>query len=391
MSNDGNATVIGLAKKYQPQYAAILNGAFAHSMDFDDTCMVASLHPGAPVFAALLGQVDVQSSHGKEVSGASFITAACVGYEVACRIGKALGANAYIKGFHPTGTAGIFGAAAAAGRLASFDAVQMDALFGIVGSMASGSNQFMENGSWNKRLHPGYAAHNALLAVKFVQADVRASARALEGEAGFMMAYGVPSDNYGLLLEGLGELWVSSRTAIKPYPACRLTHGAIEALHKMRSDSPSSDVKIDLKVSNTAYRSVGRPFTNKLSPENVVDAQFSEFYQAAIAWLYGHNDWGTYKFLEDREVLSLCRRINVSPDPALSVLATVVNVNGQQMIIEHPLGEPENPVKKEHVISKFISLAGPIFGEAKATSIITEVQELKSQSNIAGFVESLGL
>src|ERR1700752_4260557 len=109
----GESTVFGDARTWTPAMAALLNGALGHSLDFDDTHADASLHPSAPVVPAALAVGELVGASGREV-----LTAIVAGYEVGCRLGHALDPAAhYSPGFHPTATAGTYGAAAAAGKL----------------------------------------------------------------------------------------------------------------------------------------------------------------------------------------------------------------------------------------------------------------------------------
>jgi 2-methylcitrate dehydratase PrpD len=161
------STVFTRGSSLQPQYAMLLNAAYSHTLDFDNTYLEGVVHPGASVISATLVEGKRLESTGNE-----FITAIAVGYEVICILALALGNGGYAKGFHNTCTTELFGAIAAIGSLRSPDVKQMHEAFGIAISQAGGNMQFLENGAWNKRLHPRFAAHNAFLAVAFAEAGV---------------------------------------------------------------------------------------------------------------------------------------------------------------------------------------------------------------------------
>src|SRR6266481_6227966 len=113
LDGKGQSTVFGDAKTWTPAVAALLNGALGHSLDFDDTHADSSLHPSAPVVPAALAVGEMAGSSGRDV-----LTAIVAGYEVCCRLGNALDPTShYARGFHPTATAGTYGAAAAAAKL----------------------------------------------------------------------------------------------------------------------------------------------------------------------------------------------------------------------------------------------------------------------------------
>ncbi|MGA9013708.1 MAG: MmgE/PrpD family protein, partial [Acetobacteraceae bacterium] len=160
----GNSGVFGDAARYTPAGAALLNGALAHSLDFDDTHAAGSLHPGAPVISAALAAGEMTGA-----SGADVLAAIVAGYEITCRVALALPAGEhYDRGFHPTATCGAFGAAAAAARVFGLSADQVEGALGTVLSQCAGSLQFLVNGAWTKRFQVGWAACNGLMAATLV-------------------------------------------------------------------------------------------------------------------------------------------------------------------------------------------------------------------------------
>src|SRR6476469_10926860 len=180
----GNSGVFGDAARYSPVGAAFLNGALAHSLDFDDTHAAGSLHPGAPVIPAALAAGEMVGA-----SGADVLAAIVAGYEVTCRIALALPAGEhYDRGFHPTATCGVFGAAAAADRVFGLDADRVEGALGTVLSQCAGSLQFLVNGAWTKRFQVGWAACNGLMAAALVREGFKGAAEALEGKHGFLHA-----------------------------------------------------------------------------------------------------------------------------------------------------------------------------------------------------------
>ena len=174
--------MFGDPARWTPAGAAFLNGALAHSLDFDDTHAAGSLHPGAPVIPAALAAGEMVGA-----SGADVLAGIVAGYEVTCRVALALPAGAhYDRGFHPTATCGAFGAAAAAGRVFGLDADGIAGALGTVLSQAAGSLQFLANGAWTKRFQVGWAAMNGLVAATLVREGFKGAAEALEGKHGFM-------------------------------------------------------------------------------------------------------------------------------------------------------------------------------------------------------------
>ncbi|KIY01720.1 uncharacterized protein Z520_01858 [Fonsecaea multimorphosa CBS 102226] len=400
LSATGPGSVLGLSRRYQAQYSALLNGTLVHSMDWDDTNSVASLHPGASAISAALAQAELEMSAGRKVTGREFLTAVAVGYEVTCRLGRSISDVLHRVGFHPTCVAGVFGASATAGKLAGFDASQIEHLFGVVGSMASGSLQCFENGGWNKRFHPGIAAHNALLGVQFVKAGMVGAARAIDGKRGLLHSYARLSEPDLHIVESLGTFWETSNTAIKPYPSCRLVHGPIEAAYALRKQFPDdldldaalSGKDIEVTIGPKAFHGVGSPAANKFRPTNVVEGQFSLYFQFAVAWLYGSNAWDSYQLLQDEKVLALCRRIKVHVDDSLrdGSLVTVAQLGDKCVKVEYPLGEPENPIGLREVERlKFLPMAEKVYGVQGARDILALFYDLENQDDLSVFTKAL--
>ena len=269
IKGSGACTVLGKGEPHMlPQYAGLLNSAFGHSLDFDDTHAEGTLHAGVTAISAAMTQAELL---GSEATSEDFMLAVAVGYEITCRIGRELGFFSYDRGFHNTGTAGIFGAVAAIASLKRLDREIVEMAFGLAGSKAAGSMQYLSNGSDNKRLHPGFAVHDAFLCVALAEAGVVGATKILEGKAGFLQAY---SPNPGVDLERLtarlGEEWIWEGSSLKPFPACRMTHGFIEMagkIHDRRGGRvEAADVKgIVLRMSPSCNILVGESRARILS------------------------------------------------------------------------------------------------------------------------------
>ena len=154
------AVIIGTRIKAAPPYAAIANAAAAHSLELDDVVNEASLHPAVAIITAALA-----ASHIRKCSGKDLIEAIVAGYEVMIRLGISLDPSAhYAQGFHPTGTCGTMGAAITASKILRMDEKAMSNALGIAGSQAAGSMEFLTDGAFTKRFHPGWAAHCGIIA-----------------------------------------------------------------------------------------------------------------------------------------------------------------------------------------------------------------------------------
>jgi 2-methylcitrate dehydratase PrpD len=219
--------VFGDSKTWTPAVAALLNGALGHSLDFDDTHADSSLHASAPVVPAAFAVGELTGASGRDV-----LTAIVAGYEVCCRLGNALDPTShYARGFHPTATAGTYGAAAAAAKLFGLSKDQIVAAFGVSGSQAAGSLQFLVNGAWNKRYQVGAAAMNGVIAATLARNDFVGAIESVEGKHGLLVGY---SDDAhpDKAVAGLGKIYETMKIGVKPYPSCRYTHAILNVLHR---------------------------------------------------------------------------------------------------------------------------------------------------------------
>lgn len=387
--NTGKCTVLGKGKPHMlPQYAGLLNSAFGHSMDFDDTHAEGTLHAGVTAISAAMTQAEVL---GDRTTSDEFMLAVSVGYETTCRVGRELGFFSYDRGFHNTGVAGIFGAIAAMAVLKHLPAEAIEMAFGLAGSKAAGSMQYLDNGSWNKRLHPGFAVHDAFMCVQLAEAGVIGATRIIEGKMGFLQAYS-PNPNHDLarLVKDLGTEWIWLSSSLKPYPACRMTHGFIEISgdinERHHGKVSASDIKsINLQMPAPCFKLIGDPTPNKVHPVNVIDGQFSAYFQVANALTYGSaTGLKAYTRLTDKDIHKICDLITVHANPDMTEFACDIQIEWADGKVErkkqqHPLGEMQHPFTRDKVDEKFLSLAVPVYGEAKSKDIIETIDTIEKR------------
>src|SRR6516162_7472365 len=209
----GGATLLGRSDLVNAHWAAFANGMAAHSMELDDTYLPGSIHNESFVFSPSLALAEERG-----ISGKRFVTAIVPGFEVACRVAAALQPSATnARGFHPTGTTGALGAAAAAGTLLGLDAEQLSVAIGVACSQAGGLLEFVTDGTWTKRFHGGWAAHAGIIAAELAQYGMTAPRTAIEGKFGYLHAYS-GSAKPELLVAGEGQNLAIVHTALKYYP-----------------------------------------------------------------------------------------------------------------------------------------------------------------------------
>jgi 2-methylcitrate dehydratase PrpD len=388
---NGAVGVFGDPARYTPAGAAFLNGALAHSLDFDDTHAAGSLHPGAPVIPAALAAGEMVGA-----SGADVLAGIIAGYEITCRVALALPAGAhYDRGFHPTATCGAFGAAAAVARIFGFDADGVANALGTVQSQASGTLQFLHNGAWTKRSQVGWAAVNGLMAATLVREGFKGSTDALEGRHGFMRAF-APEPTPERALQDLGVVWELMNTAVKPYPSCRYGHAGIDAALALRAANdlrPAEITAIRLGLPKSGMTLIGNPPEKKADPQNTVDGQFSGPFVISAALATGAMGWDSYGLLRDETIRALLPKVTCEFDPEIEA-EFPTNMSGKLTIeargrsfvqkVVVPKGEPSNFLTENELRAKFHGLTDAVLGADQAVRLADAVLSIHVTNDIAG-------
>ena len=393
LSHDGDSVIMGTSLRASPEYAALANGTSAHSLEMDDVSNDSSLHPGVATFPVAFACGDFQ-----RVNGRQFITAVTAGYDLMVRLGRALDPpKHYARGFHPTGTCGTFAAALVASRLLGLDAGQTTWALGIAGSQAAGSLEFLAQGAWTKRMHPGWAAHGGIIGALLAKEGFIGPTTILEGRDGFLHGYSEEADA-SKAVEGLGDLFYINKASIKPHACCRYKQGPIDCIldivggHGLK---PQDVEKVTVGVLQAGFKVVAAPEEQKRNPRNVVDAQFSMPFGAAVAIIHGRASLEEYT--EDNlgrpDIKELMSKVQCVQDPALEAnypsqwpaWAEVETRDGRRLRseVKYPKGDPENALSWDELKDKFRSLTRPVFPEKDSE------QRSSRQEDIIRAVESL--
>jgi 2-methylcitrate dehydratase PrpD len=376
----GSSLVFGDPARYGPAGAALVNGALAHSLDFDDTHAAGTLHPGATVIPAAIAAGQLAGAPGAEV-----LAAIIAGYEMTCRLAVALPAGAhYARGYHPTATCGVFGAAAAAARVFGLDAAGVESALGIALSQSAGSLQFLVNGAWTKRFQVGWAAMAGLSAATLAREGFKGASDALAGRHGFLSTY-APDPVPERAVQDLGEVFELMATAVKPYPSCRYGHAGIDAVLALRAEHglvPDAVERITYGLSHAGMLLVGAPAEKKANPQNVVDGQFSGPFVLSSALATGRMDWDSYQSLQDPVIRSLLPKVVCQHDPEIEA-EFPANMSGKvtiqaggrtfEKVVSVPKGEPSHFLTEVELRAKFAGLATAVLGAARAAALADAV------------------
>jgi len=400
LAGQGETAVIGLPARLPMRDAALVNGILVHGLDFDDTHSGGVIHATASLLPTVLAVGARQ-----RVSGREMLAAYVLGVEAAARLGAVAKGAFHQVGFHPTGLVGAFACALAAGRLMGLNEKQLVMAQGIVLSAAAGSLEFLEDGAWNKRFHPGWAATSAITAAALAQQGFVGARRAYEGRFGLyashLQAHHDPAD-LALATAGLGETWELQQVAVKPYPACHFVHACADAainLVREQGLDPGEIERVRALVPAEVVKTVCEPVANKRRPANSYDAQFSIPYVVAAALRRGRFTLDELEdgVLTDPDILSLAGRVDYEVDPAASfprhysgeVIATTRSGRTLRHREQINRGNGERPLGEAAIVEKFRQNAGRAVASDRARRIETLVLALHGLTDVNALADGL--
>lgn len=387
------ASVFAHGFKTSMMNAALLNGTMGHAFDFDDDHREGTMHPSVAVFPAVFAMGEKRRASGRELLR-SFI----LGLEVMIRLGESLLGKSYYQGFHPTGTCGVFGAAAACAAIMGLDPVRTKYALGLAGSFSAGTQECTGEGAWQKPLQAGHPAMGGVLAACLAEKSFIGAGTVFDGPYGLIKALSYKNQyDYGRITDTLGKKWEMTETSIKVHACCRFSGPAADcALDLYSQGVRAKDVKrILAKVGNFTVKMLCYPEERKRKPVTHVDAQFSLPWAIAVAIC--KNSTGIYEFrgdvLHDPEVLDLAQKVTWEIDPAAEAMypkaypATLIaELNDGRTFTSHvdyPKGDPEHPATKEEILAKFHVLTEKFFDQSRRERIVQAVDRIEEMANIA--------
>jgi len=385
-AGEGVARLFGRVEKTDPLNAALLNGISSHVFDFDDTHLKTIIHPAGPVASCLLALAEV-----RPMTGAELLHAFILGVEVECRIGNAVYPAHYDIGWHITGTAGVFGAAAAAGKILGLDRQQMVWALGIAGTQSSGFREMF--GTMCKSFHPGRAAQNGLLSALLAQQGFTSSDRVLEAPRGFAHVMSTERD-FSEITDGLGDHFEISLNTYKPFACGIVIHPSIDGAVQLRTDhdlKPADIARVELKVAPLVLE-----LTGKKTPVTGLESKFSVYHSCAVALLHGRAGEHEYsdETVNDPAVLALRSRVELVVDPQIheaSVDVRLTTTDGRELhiFVEHAIGSLERPMSDEQLKAKFVDQAEPLIGTDRAGQAFDRCMTLATQATLADTIALL--
>jgi 2-methylcitrate dehydratase PrpD len=374
------AGILGRRERTDVLNAALLNGISSHVFDFDDTHLKTIIHPAGPVASALLALSERRPMTGEELLH-SFI----LGVEVECRIGNAVYPAHYDIGWHITGTAGVFGAAAAVGKVLGLDVQQMTWALGIAGTQSSGFREMF--GTMCKSLHPGRAAQNGLLSAHLAQQNFTSSDRVLEAPRGFGFVMSADRD-FNEVTKEFGEHFEISLNTYKPFACGIVIHPSIDGAVQLREEHGlTADMidRIDLRVAPLVLE-----LTGKRTPRVGLEGKFSVFHSVAVAIIRGAAGEPEYsdEIVVDPVVTGLRDRVDATVhsdirDDEAHITIRLKDGRVLEKHVKHALGSLERPMSDFDLERKFLRLCDGVLEREQAERALDRFWSAETMKDVA--------
>jgi 2-methylcitrate dehydratase PrpD len=399
----GDRPVLATRLRTSPELAAMINGTFGHSLDFDDVLTMMPGHPSSIVIAAMLA-----SANREKFSGPQLLESYVVGIEVGAKIGLGITNGHYNRGFHGTGTLGIFSAVAALAHLHRLEVPVVRTAIGIASSMASGLRRNF--GTMTKPLHTGWAARSAVAAIELARCEFTAAPDVLEARAGFFAAYGVERSNAEIPCEALGKPYVivDPGIALKKFPCYhgsqRAMHGVLELRKKLGFNGDTLE-RLECRMPPGGLHVLIYP-----EPKTGLEGKFSLPYVLAAGVLDGGYSLATFSdaAVNRPAVKALMKKIDVREDarcggddpliegrPAgargfCEVEVHMANGRSETIRVHAAPGHPTQELGWDDIRQKFLDCA--THGElqrARAEGAFDVLAQLEHCEDVHGLVELL--
>jgi len=392
---NGPCVVFGTTNRVGPMDAAAINGTAAHALDYDDCSDTLGGHPSAPILPALFALAETRGTTGRD-----FIAAYVAGWETETRIARGVNFHHYEKGWHPTATLGVFGAAAACARLLELPVEKTARALALAATFSSGVKANF--GTMTKPLHVGQAARNGLYAALLASEDFTSSTDAIEHRQGFLRVFnGEGNFTVDPIVAEWGSPWdiVDPGLTIKQYPCCGSTHPAIDAMLMLVRENDLTPAMVTRIESQTHPRRFAH--TNRPDPRGALDAKFSVQYCLARALvsrqvLIEHFEDGSYDEPEVREVLSRVvssawpdRKMDLSEHFGADVRVALTDGRVLTKSVPRPLGRgPSIPLPPALLRGKFIDCARRALPDEAANRLHGLLDTLEAVNQIRTLTEA---
>lgn len=386
--NEEGVTCPGRSGAFEPLFAALLNGMAGSSLEFEEGNSRAMGHPAIQLVPALVADAEAGG-----LSGGDLLRGLILGYEAASRVSQAASVR---KGLHPTGTWGVVGSALGVGCARGKGADALEQIGNIAASYAF--SPYVKNSFAGRNVASTFAGlvnQAALLANLFFETGFRADDGCLE-----MTFSRFVSERFDpqILIAGLGEEYAIAENYFKPYPTCRFTHPALDALEGIlqgKMISPEDISKVSVSSFKAAVHTASKP------PANAEAMRFSVPYLIAARISRGRIDLQTldHNIVHDPQVIELVDRVQMSLSqeyeqmrPGRNPAKVALHLKDGQVLtreVMNCLGDPLRPMPGEALIAKFLDLAGPVIGKGRGKQVLEKLQRLESVEDVRPLMRML--
>jgi 2-methylcitrate dehydratase PrpD len=389
--------LIGSPLKVAAANAVLANGTLAHGLDYDDTLEEAIVHTGC-----CAGMTALAVGEELRASGKAVLEAAIAGTEVMCKVGLVAPGKFHARGFHPTALCSTFGAAAAAGKLHDLEPAQWSDAFGLCGSQSSGIIEYLADGTWTKRLHPGWSAHGGVIATMLAREGFRGPATVFEGQHGFYRSFGGANEYPFEKFNELGRTWEIAKLTFKSYPCGSISHPYMDCALRLRqkhSFLPGRIVEVICRTAEGPVHRLWEPLEQKQRPSTSYGAKFSLPYSIAVILVRGRA--GLEEFSDhaigDSQILDLAEKVRYELDPTIDYPRHFsghvrIKLDDGSVLEEnqpHPRGGLESPLPPEEIEEKFRANARLALTQERVDRIVDSVSQLEQLPSITALSDLL--
>lgn len=397
MGSAPQSTLWGTGKKASMADAVLYNAALIHGADYDDTHVASIVHPSAAVVSTALTVGEYRGATGRQM-----LEAIIMGWEIIIRLGLAAKGRFHDVGFHGTGIVSPFAAACVAARLLGDSQQTLENALGICGSQAAALQQFLKDGSWTKKVHPGWAAHSAIYALAMARNGLTGPKQVFEGEFGMWMTHCGGIDGLREEMSDLGRVWHTTEITVKLYPVCHMTHSFIDCMTKLMDQQhfEAGDIEsAECRIESRCYPIVCTPREAKVRPSTDYMMRFSLPYVVAMAakkHRVGPAEINL-RYASDPEIQDLMDRITCVDDNSkrnpgyFPGYLTVTLKDGRTFTMDqrYEMGTAQNPLNMEAVSRKFADNLENFYSRERISEILESIKSFEQLPNPDGFLKLL--
>ena len=381
----GSLISLGHSERFDLFSSAIIAGTAAHGEDFDDTFEGNPMHVGATMIPAMLSAAQKFNLDGDQI-----LKGLAVGSELICRLALVAPTAMHKQSFHPTAVCGTFGVAAGLSSVLDLSEKQMVSALGIAGSFTSGIIEYLAEGSWTKRVHPGWSANSGMNATLIAKSGFYGPRTVFEGKHGFFEAFALKEieRDYSHLTNELGKRWENQNLAFKPFACGTMAQPFVDCAIKIRKKIKNLDEisSITAKVGEGTVHRLWEPLKEKRQPSTPYSAKFSVPYCVAVGFIRGDAGLNEFneKSINDKEILSLASKVNYEIDPnneyPKNYTGTLICKTSENEFNEHQpcfRGGIREPLTKDDIDKKY-----------NANLNYSKISE-ENKKNLNDFIETL--